>query len=148
MENNFNENLNDSLQSDDFKLYTYDALSSKLNNQNFKKFVIQIDNHNVDYFESFSPIERQELINKFLSLEQIKSSSDYRKKRIKEYSIHLLIVVVTIFVFLPFFYYTINKLILLTLDNYKQTQINFEKLYNDNSLKKKDMTKLRYIKNK
>lgn len=146
MENNFNENLNESLQSDDVKLYSLDTLSSKLNNQNFKKFVIQIDNDNVDYFESFSPTERQELINKFLSLEQIKSRSDYRKKRIKEYLVHLAIVIVTIFVFLPFFYYSINKLVLLTLENYKQTQINFEKLYNNNSLKKKDMTKLRYIK--
>ena len=79
MENNFNENLNESSQSDDFKLYTLDTLSSKLNNQNYKKFVIQIDNDNVDYFESFSPSERTKLINKFLSLEQIKSRSDYRK---------------------------------------------------------------------
>ncbi|OLA95060.1 MAG: hypothetical protein BHW64_00635 [Candidatus Melainabacteria bacterium LEY3_CP_29_8] len=146
MENNFNENLNESSQSDDFKLYTLDTLSSKLNNQNYKKFVIQIDNDNVDYFESFSPSERTKLINKFLSLEQIKSRSDYRKKRIKEYIIHLTIVIVSIFVFLPFFYYTVNKLVLLTLENYKQTQINFEKLYNDNSLKKKDLTKLKYIK--
>ncbi len=146
MENNFNENLNKSSQSDDFKLYTFDTLSSKLNNQNYKKFVIQIDNDNIDYFESFSPSERTKLINKFLSLEQIKSRSDYRKKRIKEYIIHLTIVIVSIFVFLPFFYYTINKLVLLTLENYKQTQINFEKLYNDNSLKKKDLTKLKYIK--
>ncbi len=146
MENNFNENFNESLQSDDFKLYTLDNLSAKLNNQNFKKFVIQIDNDNVDYFESFSPTERQKLINKFLTLEQIKSSSDYRKKRIKEYLIHISIVIITIFIFLPFFYYSINKLVLLTLENYKQTQINFEKLYNDNSLKKKDLSKLRYIK--
>ena len=66
--------------------------------------------------------------------------------RIKEYLIHISIVIITIFIFLPFFYYSINKLVLLTLENYKQTQINFEKLYNDNSLKKKDLSKLRYIK--
>ena len=136
MENNFNENLNNSKQNDELKLYSLDKLSSNLNNKNFKKFVIQIDNDNVDYFESFSPSERVSLINKFLSLEQIKSRSDYQKKRIKEYLIHLSIVIVTVFIFLP----------LLTLENYKQTQLNFEKLYKDNSLKKKDMTKFRYIK--
>ena len=146
MENNFNENLNNSKQNDELKLYSLDKLSSNLNNQNFKKFVIQIDNDNVDYFESFSPSERVSLINKFLSLEQIKSRSDYRKKRIKEYLIHLSIVILTVFIFLPLFYFSINKLVLLTLENYKQTQLNFEKLYKDNSLKKKDMTKLKYIK--
>lgn len=146
MENNFNENLNNSKQNDELKLYSLDKLSSNLKNQNFKKFVIQIDNDNVDYFESFSPSERVSLINKFLSLEQIKSRSDYRKKRIKEYLIHLSIVIVTVFIFLPLFYFSINKLVLLTLENYKQTQLNFEKLYKDNSLKKKDMTKFRYIK--
>lgn len=146
MENNFNENSNEPIQSIDTKLYTLNNLTSKLNNQSFKKFVIQIDGDNVDYFESFSPTERQELINKFLSLEQIKSRSDYRKKRLKECLIHLAIVMVTIFVFLPLFYFSINKLVLLTLENYKQTQMNFEKLYNKNSLKKKDMTKLRRMK--
>lgn len=83
MENNFNENLNNSKQNDELKLYSLDKLSSNLNNKNFKKFVIQIDNDNVDYFESFSPSERVSLINKFLSLEQIKSRSDYRKKGLK-----------------------------------------------------------------
>ena len=146
MENNFNENLNNSEQSDELKLYSFNKLLSNSNNQNFKKFVIQIDNDNVDYFESFSPRERVSLINKFLSLEQIKSRSDYRKKRIKEYLIHLSIVILTVFIFLPLFYFSINKLVLLTLENYKQTQLNFEKLYKDNSLKKKDMTKLKYIK--
>ena len=146
MENNFNENLNNSEQSDELKLYSFNKLSSNSNNRNFKKFVIQINNDNIEYFESFSPSERISLINKFLSLEQIKSRSDYRKKRIKEYIIHLSIVILTVFIFLPLFYFSINKLVLLTLENYKQTQLNFEKLYKDNSLKKKDMTKLKYIK--
>ena len=139
MENNTNENINQFQQSDDFKLFSLDKLSVQSKEQSFKKFVIQIDSDNVDYFESFSPGERTKLINKFLSLEQIKSRSNYRKKRLKEYLIHLSIV-------LPVFYYCVNKLVLLTLENYKQTQINFEKLYNDNSLKKKDLTKLRYLK--
>lgn len=146
MENNTNENINQFQQSDDFKLYSLDKLSVQSKEQSFKKFVIQIDSDNVDYFESFSPGERTKLINKFLSLEQIKSRSNYRKKRLKEYLIHLSIVVLTIFIVLPVFYYCVNKLVLLTLENYKQTQINFEKLYNDNSLKKKDLTKLRYLK--
>lgn len=117
--------------------YTLKTLSESASHDENKKFVIQINRENLDYFESFSTSERNDLINNFLSKKQKFESVNNRKERLFEYTKRLLIVIVTTFLFLPSIYFVINKSVLLTISNYRQTQENFSKLYRKHSLKKR-----------
>lgn len=96
-----------------------------------KKFVIQIYPDNVEYIEDLDPEDRNDFINELITESIHKSYEDQETKRVS-YSIkQIIVVLLTIIIGMPIVFYLINISLTATSDNYKQVQVNFEKLYRD-----------------
>lgn len=99
---------------------------------NAKKYIIYIDQENVDYVESLSVNERREIINKLLKeyneqlIENIKA--DARAKKLR----HILLSFFTFIIFFPIVLIGINKTSQVSVTNYSQAKENFTKLYREN----------------
>lgn len=150
LNNKSNENTENGLEKSNspdnlLNKYNFENLHSSIEKSHLKKYVIQIESENTEYFDSFSPEERSVLINKFLLRQQEDLTSRGRNKRLIGYTKHLLIVIFTIIIGLPLTYYLINESVKITAQNYRETQANFEKLYKKRGVTKKDLSKLRRL---
>ena len=97
----------------------------------YKKFVIYIDEENIDYISSLSIQERKDIINSILREQddlRIARREDARRKKLIT---HLLIGVITFVVCIPLLYTLVNKCMEATIANYKRSQYNFEVLYKE-----------------
>ena len=103
----------------------------ELNSDNdvVKKYIVYISKDFVPYIDSLTVDERCAYINDAiqtkLDLEDIKQQE--RKKR--KLFIHLVITIITVCLMTPIALLGVHKAIMITFENYKYSQDNFEKLY-------------------
>ncbi len=97
----------------------------------YKKFVIYIDEENVDYITSLSIQERKDIINSILREQDDERISKREDARRKKLITHLLIGIITFVVCIPLLYTLVNKCMEATIANYKRSQYNFEILYKE-----------------
>lgn len=110
---------------------TRPARASKKDNSNAKKYVVYIENENIDYIENLSPDERRDIINKIL---KDKNTSDIKNNELeerKQYTINLVLAVITFIICFPILFIIVNKATEATIVNYYQAKENFAKLYKE-----------------
>ena len=94
-----------------------------------KKFVVMVNSENVEFFDKIPMEERTKLFNKLLSKYQTDQKAAKEKAHIIKFSKHMFVGIMVILVSLPIMFLIVNKSIELTINNYKDVQNNFEKLY-------------------
>jgi hypothetical protein len=95
-----------------------------------KKFVFQVYPENIDYVESLSYEEKNDLINHLLT--------NYKEGRYNENAFYdravilkyVSIIIITLILLVPIFIYFLNISLNMTESNYKIYQSGFEKLFN------------------
>ena len=94
-----------------------------------KKFVVMVNPENIDFFDKIPMDERTELFNNLL--QNHKKSLEYtkNKKRMVKFTKHMFVGIMTVLLSLPVMFLVVNKSIELTINNYKDVQNSFEKLY-------------------
>ncbi len=110
----------------------------------YKKFVIYIDEENIDYISSLSIQERKDVINSILREQddiRIAKREDARRKKLIT---HLLIGIITFVVCIPLLYMLVNKCLEATIANYKRSQYNFEVLYKERGKIKSTQAQTKY----
>ncbi|MBR1908175.1 hypothetical protein IJ818_04480 [bacterium] len=110
---------------------------------NCKKYVVYITPNNVDYVDSLSIDERTELINNIIFEKQENNKKSKLLKVRQNYFKHLIVVCLTVIISFPVLFYAVNKSLQATINNYQQSQENFQKLYKErgkiNSYQKMDL---------
>lgn len=94
-----------------------------------KKFVVMVNSENVEFFDKISMEERTKLFNKLLSKYQTDQKAAKEKAHIIKFSKHMFVGIMVILISLPIMFLIVNKSIELTINNYRDVQNNFEKLY-------------------
>lgn len=94
-----------------------------------KKFVVMVNSENVEFFDKIEMEERTKIFNKLLS--QYKNDLKKTKERVRlvKFTKHTFVAIMTVLISLPIMFIIVNKSIELTIKNYKDSQQNFEKLY-------------------
>lgn len=90
-----------------------------------KKFVIQIQPKNIEYFNNLSIDSRNQIINQILA----KKQREIFENKMKKFLIHFFIIFFTITLFLPLCFWLAKTSIKSSLDSSKQVQNSFETLY-------------------
>ena len=98
---------------------------------NCKKYVIYISQDNVDYVDNLSIDERTALINKVFEEKQKSDAKSEALKKRQRYYKHLMIVCLTVIISFPLLFFAVNKSLQITINNYQQSQQNFQKLYKE-----------------
>ncbi|MBQ7286907.1 MAG: hypothetical protein IJW73_04010 [Candidatus Gastranaerophilales bacterium] len=94
-----------------------------------KKYIFYVSKDLVPYVDNLTTDERNEFINAAIQL-KIDSEDENKKKQLKNKVIfHFIIMILTICLSAPFVLMGVHKAIMLTFENYKYSQENFEKLY-------------------
>lgn len=94
-----------------------------------KKFVVMVNPENVEYFDKIPLEERTRLFNDLLSAHKKSLEGEKQKKHLIKFSKHMFVGIMTVLLSLPIMFVVVNKSIELTINNYKDVQNNFEKLY-------------------
>jgi len=97
----------------------------------YKKFVVYIDEQNVDFITSLSIQERKDIINSILREQDDIRIARREEERRKKLVTHLLIGIITFIVFIPLLYLIVNQCLEATISNYQRSQNNFEVLYKE-----------------
>lgn len=96
----------------------------------YKKVIVYISGEeNINFVNKFNVEERNRMFNEFLEFAQKKNSAEIKVHLVKTFILQLLIVLLTFSIFLPLLIVGFNKSYDLTLENYKTSIQNFEKLY-------------------
>lgn len=106
------------------------ALARK-QDSNSKKYVIYINNDNIDFMEGLSIDERKNLINKILKEQNEISMKNKELEARKRYVANLILACVTFVICFPILFFIVNKATEATISNYYQAKENFTKLYKD-----------------
>ena len=94
-----------------------------------KKYIFYVSKDLVPYVDNLTTDERNAFINAAIQL-KIDSEDENKKKQLKNKVIfHFIIMILTICLSAPFVLMGVHKAIMLTFENYKYSQENFEKLY-------------------
>ena len=105
------------------------------NNSVVKKYIFYVSKDFVPYIDKLTTDERSAYINdaiqKKIDLEDEKKQKDLKKKL----ATHFILMCFAMCLFAPVALFVAHKAIMLTFDNYKYSQENFEKLYKDRFLK-------------
>jgi len=99
------------------------------NNEVVKKYIIYIARDYVPYIDRLSVDQRSAYVNDAI---QKKIDYDEEEERIakkKNLAKHIVLFILTFFIAMPFMILIIDKAIIATMENYKYSQENFEKLY-------------------
>ena len=94
-----------------------------------KKFVVMVNSENVEFFDKIPMEERTQLFNKLLSDYQRNTLIKKTRKHLIKFSKHMFVAIMTIIISLPIMFVVVNKSIEMTVNNYRDVQNNFEKLY-------------------
>lgn len=97
----------------------------------YKKYVIYIDDVNVDFIDSLSIAERKNLINGILREQDDIRIARREEERMRKLVTHVMIGIITFFVIIPLMYWLVNACLEATIDNYRRSQNNFEVLYKE-----------------
>ena len=99
------------------------------NNAVVKKYIVNVAKENVPYIDRLSVEQRNNFINEAI---QIKLEVDNEQEKLdkkKNLAKHMLLFILTFFIVMTFMILIIDKAIVATMENYKYSQENFEKLY-------------------
>lgn len=111
-----------------------------------KKYVLQIKAENISFFETLTPDQRADLVNKTVAKLKIKKDPSTFKNRAIKTAIHALVIAITTVIALPIIFIAVNKSIEVTLNSYNHMQAVFEKLYQEKGgLKKKNNPQLKKL---
>lgn len=94
-----------------------------------KKFVVMVNAENVEFFDKIPMEERTHLFNTLLSNYKKSLETEKQKKHLIKFSKHMFVGIMTVLISLPIMFVVVNKSIELTIQNYKDVQNSFEKLY-------------------
>lgn len=94
-----------------------------------KKFVVMVNSENVEFFDKVPMEERTQLFNTLLSDYQKNTIREKEKKHLVKFSKHMFVGIMTVLISLPIMFVVVNKSIEMTVNNYRDVQNNFEKLY-------------------
>jgi len=127
-ENIENDNINpkqDNIQENEFS--KWEELSE--DNNVVKKYIVYISKEYVPYIDKLSIDERNAYINDAIQIkvdtETLQKQSNFKKQAI----LHTVIAILTFIIMTPILLLAVNKAIMVTFENYKYSQDNFEKLY-------------------
>lgn len=98
---------------------------------NSKKYVIYIDEDNVDYIENLSLDERKSIINKIIKEQKNITAEQKKFRERKKYVINVLIAVITFILGFPIVFFCVNTAMQASMLNYQQAKQNFSKLYKE-----------------
>ena len=106
-------------------------------NSVLKKYIVYISKDFVPYMDTLSTNELSAYVNdaiqKKIDLEEEEHKKNKKQKALK----HIITALATIFITMPILMYAANKSIMATFENYKYSQQNFEKLYEQRFSKSK-----------
>ncbi len=130
------ENKNETIEDEDeTELSKWEELDK--NNAVVKKYIVYIAKDFIPIFDNLTTDERSAYINDAI---QTKIDLEYANKEInkkKKLILHLILAAITICVMTPIALVGVNKAIMVTFENYKYSQDNFEKLYKERFEKNK-----------
>lgn len=96
-----------------------------------KKYIFYVSKDFIPLIDSLTTDERTAYINdaiqRKIDAEYEKSASDKKKKILT----HIVLMILTFFIFMPIALFIVHKSIMVTFSNYKYSQDNFEKLYKE-----------------
>ncbi len=98
-------------------------------NSALKKYIFQISREFVPIIDSMTLDERVAYINDCIQTKLDWEKQQTVKSKKIQLAIHILIFITVFALCTPFAIYGVNKAIMLTFENYKYSQENFEKLY-------------------
>ncbi len=99
------------------------------NNAVVKKYIIYIAKDFIPYIDNLSTDERSAYINDAIQIKMDLEDEKKIKNKKRKLVLHLIISVITLCIMTPIALLGVNKAILVTFENYKYSQDNFEKLY-------------------
>ena len=94
-----------------------------------KKFVVMVNPENIEFFDKIPMDERTKLFNNLLASHRKSLIQEKNKKHLIKFSKHMFVGIMTVLLSLPIMFLIVNKSIELTINNYKDVQNSFEKLY-------------------
>lgn len=94
-----------------------------------KKFVVMVNPENIEFFDKIPMDERTVLFNELLQNHKKSIADEKNKKHMIKFSKHMFVGIMTVLISLPIMFLVVNKSIELTINNYKDVQNSFEKLY-------------------
>ena len=94
-----------------------------------KKFVVMVNPENIEFFDKIPMDERTELFNNLLQNHKKNLEATKNKKHMIKFTKHMFVGIMTVLISLPIMFLVVNKSIELTINNYKDVQNSFEKLY-------------------
>lgn len=100
-----------------------------------KKFVVMVEPENIDFFDKIPMEERTKLFNQLLATHKKNLVTEKRRKHLIKFSKHMFVGIMTVLLSLPVMFLIVNKSIELTINNYKDVQNSFEKLYESKNSK-------------
>lgn len=108
-----------------------DSLDFLDGNVKYSKYVIYIDPQNVDFIESLTVKERKNLINSILRQQDDIKITKRRFRVVQTVIRHAIVAIMTIAIFIPIIYLTINASLEATINNYRRSQTNWQVLYKE-----------------
>lgn len=98
---------------------------------NSKKYVIYVNNENIDFMENLNPDDRRDLINKILKEQNNIAVKNKELEARKQYTINLILACITFIICFPVLFFLVNKATEATINNYTQARENFTRLYRE-----------------
>ena len=135
------------LDIQDSEFDPYDEIAQPVNRNKGpkpKKFVVMVNPENIDFFDKIPMEERAVLFNTLLSNHKKSIETAKSKKKMIKFSKHMFVAIMTILLSLPVMFLIVNKSIELTINNYKDVQNSFEKLYESRNSKYNSVHKTIY----
>ena len=96
-----------------------------------KKFVFQVYSDNIDYLESVSYDEKNEIINKLLNEHRVHLEKREKNRKLTGFIKKTVIILVLILAGVPLTLTFINYCFNATVNSYTKMQKNFERLFNE-----------------
>lgn len=106
-------------------------------NVKYSKYVIYIDPENTEFIDSLTVKERKNLINRILREQDDIAITKRRLNMVQTVIKHSIVAIITIAIFIPVIYYTINASLEASINNYRRSQGMFKTLYKEKGKIKK-----------
>ncbi len=107
------------------------------NNAVVKKYIVYIARDFIPYIDNLSTDERSAYINDAIQIKMDLEDEKKLQNKKRKLFLHLIVSILTFCIMTPIALLGVNKAILVTFENYKYSQDNFEKLYKQRFQKNK-----------